>query len=140
MANFDVKRVTPLEWAGIGAGVFAFLVSFFNWITFELFGISEGLSAWNSGFTAWFPVLLLMVAGGLVLAPHFGVEVARLPLIWLVLGGVAALLILLRWVTASDATLGTGSAGFGLFLGLLAALVSGAAAFLTFRAASRTNA
>ena len=62
MANFDVKRVTPLEWAGIGAGALGFIVSFFSWysVTAEGLGISrsEGVSAWDAGFLAWFSMLL----------------------------------------------------------------------------------
>jgi hypothetical protein len=149
MAEFDVKRVTPLEWAGIGAGLLAFLVSFFPWYSIDFEGFGGGsLSAWNTGFLAWFPVLLLMVAGGLVLAPHLGVKVDRLPLIWLSLAGAATVFILIRWLTLPDdgglgdlGLLGDSGidsgAGFGLIVGLLAALASTVAAFLSFRAAPK---
>ena len=131
MAEFDVKRVTPLEWAGIGAGALAFIVSFFPWYSVDFEGFGGGsLSAWSTGFLALFSVLLLMVAGGLVLAPHFGLKVDRLPLIWLVLSGAAALFILIRWLTLPDdgglgdfGMLGDSGvesgAGFGLIVGLL---------------------
>ena len=147
MAEFDLKRVTPLEWAGSGAGVLAFIVSFLPWYSVDYQGIVGGsLSAWGTGFFALFSVLLLMAAGALVLAPHFGVQVARLPLIWLSLSGVAVLFILLQWLILPDdggigefGLLGdTGidsGAGFGLIVGLILALVSAVAAFLTFRAA-----
>jgi hypothetical protein len=149
MAEFDVKRVTPLEWAGGGAGVLAFVVSFLPWYSFDFEGIGGGsASAWNSGFLAWFAVLLLMGAGVVVLLPHFGVQVARLPLIWLSLAGAATVFILIRWLTLPDdgglgdfgLLGGTGiesGAGFGLVVGLLVALASTAAAFLTFRAAPK---
>src|SRR5262245_52647789 len=130
MANFDVKRIARPEWAGIGAGAFIFLISFTPWFTHSLGGFSVYANAWNSGFAAWFPVLLLMTAGGLVLAPHFGIEIPRLPLTWLILSGVALLLLVLCWATASDATLlGRVNAEFGLVLGLLTATVSGTGAF-----------
>jgi hypothetical protein len=149
MAEFDVKRVTPLEWAGIGAGLAAFIFSLLPWYSVSYGGIGSSLSAWNSGFIAWFPMLLVLVAGGLLLATHFGVKVERLPLIWLVLSGLAVVLVLLRWLTLpDDGGLGDmgllGDSGFesgagaGLVLGLIAAIVSTVAAVLAFRAASKT--
>lgn len=152
MANFDVKNVTPLEWAGMGAGVFAFLVSFFNWYTVSTSGLgpgfdtSSGFSAWDAGFLAWFSVLLLVAAGVVVALPHFGTEVPNRTVIWMSTAGVAFVFIILRWLTfdgGSADILGasiSAGAGFGLFLGLLAALVSGVAGFLTFRAPTRSAA
>jgi hypothetical protein len=150
MAEFDVKRVTPLEWAGVGAGALAFLVSFFPWYSTDIAGDGGSASAWNTGIGAWLPVLMLMVVGGLVLGTHFGLKVARLPLIWLSVAAAAAVIILLRWLTLPDdggfgglGGLGieTGidsGAGFGLVIGLLAAIVSGAAAFFVYRASTKT--
>lgn len=152
MAEFDVKRVTTLEWAGIGAGLAAFIFSMLPWYSFSYAGLGSSISAWNSGFIAWFPMLLVLVAGGLLLATHFGVNVDKLPLIWLVLSGVATVLVLLRWVTLPDdgglGDIGLGGAptgfesgaGAGLILGLIAAIVSTVAAVLTFRAAPKTAA
>lgn len=148
MAEFDVKRVSTLEWAGIGAGLAAFIFSMFPWYSVSYAGIGTSLSAWNSGFIAWFPMLLVLVAGGLLLATHFGVKVDRLPLIWVSLSGVAVLLVLLRWLTLPDdgglGDLGVlGDSGFesgagaGLILGLIAAVVSTVAAVLSFRAAPK---
>jgi hypothetical protein len=149
MAEFDVKQVTPLEWTGVGAGALAFIVSFFPWYSFDMGGFASGSwSAWNTGFLSWFSVLLLMVAGGLIIAPHFGVaKVDRLQMIWLILAGVATLFILIRWLTLPDdggigdlGLLGDDSgfesgAGFGLIVGLLLAIASTVAGFLAFRAA-----
>lgn len=149
MAEFDVKRVSTLEWAGIGAGLAAFVFSLLPWYSVSYAGIGGSLSAWNSGFIAWFPMLLVLVAGGLLLATHFGVKVDRLPLIWLSLAAVAVVLVLLRWLTLPDdgglgdlGTLGGPSgfesgAGIGLILGLIAAIVSAVGAVLTFRAAPK---
>ncbi|MGW5052154.1 hypothetical protein [Actinokineospora sp. NPDC004072] len=133
MANFDPKTVTPIEWAGIGAGAAAFLFSFFPWVSIELFGASASFSAWNSAFIAWFPVLLLIGSAVIVLLPHLGTAVPNRTVLWLSLSGLAVLLILLRWITL-DAMIG---AGIGLFLGLLAALVSAGATFLSYKAANR---
>jgi hypothetical protein len=150
MAEFDVKQVTPLEWTGAGAGALAFIVSFFPWYSIDFEGFGGGsLSAWNTGFLAWFSVLLLMVAGGLVIAPHFGVKVDRVQMIWLILAGVATVFILIRWLTLPDdgglgglGLLGESSvssgAGFGLIVGLIVSIASTVAAFLAFRAAPKT--
>lgn len=151
MAEFDVKQVTNLEWAGIGAGVLAFVVSFFPWYSVDVAGFGGGsLSAWNSGFLAWFPVLLLIIAGGVLVTSHMGVQVQRVPMIWLATTALSVVLILLRWLTLPDDG-GIGSfgllgdsgvesgAGFGLVLGLIAAIVSGVAAFLVFRRSSNPN-
>jgi hypothetical protein len=150
MAELDLKRVTPLEWAGIGAGALAFICSFFSWYSVSYAGISEGLSAWNTGFLAWFSVLLLVGAAVIVLLPHFGVAVDKRSLIWLVISAVATVFILLRWLTLpDDGGLGDlggllggdngfeSGAGFGLILGLIAAVVSTVAAVLNFRAAPK---
>jgi hypothetical protein len=147
MAEFDVKQVTPLEWTGVGAGALAFIVSFFPWASVDIggFGSVSG-NAWDVGFLAWFSVLLLMVASGLVIAPHFGVKVDRLQLIWLILAGLATLFIVIRWATL-DSSLGGASIltdaidvspGFGLIVGLLAAIASAVVGFLAFRAAPKT--
>jgi hypothetical protein len=153
MASFDVKRVTQLEWAGIGAGALAFIASFFNWFSVSTEGVGFGLdgsigySAWNAGFLAWFSVLLLVAAGVLVLLPHLGTQVPNLTMIWLGLSGLAVLFIVLRWITFGSnsvsfigARISVG-ASFGLFIGLILAIVSGVAAFLTYRSATtRTSA
>ncbi len=148
MAEFDVKRVTPLEWAGIGAGALAFIVSFFPWYSVDFGGFGGGsLNAWSTGFFGLLSVLLLMAAGGLVIAPHFGVAVARRALLWLSLSGAAVLFIVLQWLILPDdggigdfGVLDSGidsGAGFGLIVGLILAIVSAGAAFLTFRAAPK---
>lgn len=151
MAEFDLKRVTPLEWAGIGGGALAFIVSFFPWYSVDYAGIGGSLNAWSTGALALFSVLLLMAAGGVVLAPHLGVKIDRLPLIWLGLAGLATVFILLQWlILPDDGGLGDfgggllgdsgidSGAGFGLVVGLIVAAASTVAAVLTFRAAPRT--
>jgi hypothetical protein len=140
MAEFDVKRVTQFEWAGIGAGVLAFIVSFFPWWTAdlggglaELAGIDTSVSgsAWDASFLAWFSVLLLMAVAVVIILPHFGTEVPQRGLIWMIGSGVAFLFILLRWLTYESVL----DPGWGLFVGLVLALVSAGSGFLVFRAA-----
>src|ERR1700754_370737 len=144
MAEFDVKRVTTLEWAGIGAGLLAFIVSFFPWVTVDfggeiadITGIDTSVSgrAWDAGFLGWFSVLLLVAAAVIVLLPHFGVAVQQRSMIWMILGGVAFLFILLRWLTYDSVI----DPGWGLFVGLVLALVSAVSGFLAFRASPNPN-
>ncbi|HSV65124.1 MAG TPA: hypothetical protein VLJ59_04325 [Mycobacteriales bacterium] len=137
MAGFDPKKVSTLDWVVIGAGVLAFIASFFAWYTISLkFGgievASGSVNAWHS-FASWFATLLLVAAAGLVFAKAAGVQVS-LPLpvavVTLGLSGFAVLLILLRWITLDT---GVG-AGFGLYLGLISAIAAAVASFLAFRA------
>jgi Family of unknown function (DUF5336) len=144
MAEFDVKRVTTLEWAGIGAGLLAFIVSFFPWLTVDfggdladLAGIDTSVSgnAWDAGFLGWFSVLLLIAAAVIVVLPHFGTEIPQASMIWMILGAVAFLFILLRWLTYESVV----DPGWGLFVGLVLAVVSAVSGFLAFRAAPSTT-
>jgi hypothetical protein len=144
MAEFDVKRVTTLEWAGIGAGVLAFIVSFFPWITVdfggglaELAGVDTSVSgsAWDAGFLAWFSCLMLIGVAVVVVLPHFGTEVPQRSMIWMAVSAVAFLFILLRWLTYDSVV----DPGWGLFVGLVLSLVSAVSGFLVYRASANPN-
>ncbi len=164
MARFDATKVTTLDWVLIGAGLLAYISSFFPWYRYQasisVFGFERSASvdenAWNAGFGAWFSVLLLVMAGGVMLASTM-VERLRRPalrsLITLGLSALAVVTILLRWVTFPDASdessdLGnvdvdnlftaSSGAGFGLYLGLIAAAAAVVASLLALRAAGGT--
>ncbi|MGH4000898.1 MAG: hypothetical protein ACRDTJ_25940 [Pseudonocardiaceae bacterium] len=153
-------KVAALDWVIAGAGLLAYVSSFFPWYRAHVWvlGIerSAGANAWNAGFGAWFSVLLLVVAGAVALAGAVAVRlrlpVSR-PLIMLGLSALALVTILLRWVTFPDATEGRGDldgltvdglfavssgAGYGLYLALIAAAAAVAASFLTLRAEGGT--
>lgn len=146
MAEFDVKQVTNHEWLGIGAGVVAIINSFLPWysvsISIGALSNTNSVSSWSIGFAAWFSVLLVVAAAVVVLLPHFGVEVPSRPLVWLGLAGLAFVMIILRWLTfpsvgsQAGADLGNIDAGasFGLFLGLVLAIVSAVGGWLTYQA------
>lgn len=142
MAEFDLKRLTPLEWAGAGGGALAFIVSFFPWFSVDAGMLGGSTNAWGTEAWSVFAVLLLMAAGGLVLSPHFGMKVDRLPLIWVILAGLATLFVLIQWLRLPDDESGFGvtvdmGAGFGLIVGLLLAIVSTVAGVLTLLAAPK---
>ncbi|MDQ3762708.1 MAG: hypothetical protein M3460_13890 [Actinomycetota bacterium] len=157
MVGSDAGMLKTLDWVVVGAGLLAYISSFFHWYTASVSVLnitrSAGATAWNAGFGAWFSVLLLVVAGGLALVSRVGGRLrlpVSTPLITLGLSTLAFVTILLRWVTFPDATDGLGEqdtfelggaftassgAGPGLYLGLTAAIAAVVASFLTFRAA-----
>lgn len=158
--SFSVKSVTWREWLGLAAGLLALGSTFLPWTTLSTNkpDIEDILSqlehsdvvrnAWNSSFFAWCPPLPLLLAGLVVVV--FGrnrkARVSGLPHLWLVVAVASLLLMVVGWFTLDwefdadqrgifDAAGIAIGPGFGRFLGLLAALVSGVAAFLDMRAA-----
>ncbi|WP_329050798.1 hypothetical protein OG738_02270 [Amycolatopsis sp. NBC_01488] len=158
--SFSVKSVTWREWLGLAAGLLALGSTFLPWTTLStnkpdievvLGQLPHGdvvRDAWNSSFLAWCPPLPLLLAGLVVVV--FGrvrkARVGGLPHLWLVVAVAALLLMVIGWFTLDwefdadqrgifDAAGIAIGPGFGRFLGLLAALVSGVAAFLDMRAA-----
>jgi hypothetical protein len=156
---FSVKSVTWREWLGLAAGLLALGSTFLPWTTLstnkpDIETILSQLphsdvvrDAWNSGFFAWCPPLPLLLAGLIVVI--FGrvrkLRVSGLPHLWLVVATASLLLMAIGWFTLDwefdadqrgifDAAGIAIGPGFGRFLGLLAALLSGSAAFLDIRA------
>lgn len=144
MARFDARLVTPAEWVGIGAGVVVLGVSFLPWYRTPDLPAFGTITAWDMGFMAWFPVLLLAGAGVLILLPHLGTPVRDLVPIWFGLSAIAVTSLVLRWVSGPGPLNGAGifgevgAVGFGFFTALVAAMASGVAA-LGFRVFSRTT-
>ncbi|MEV6902860.1 hypothetical protein [Amycolatopsis sp. NPDC051372] len=159
---FSVKRVTWREWLGLGAGLLALVAVFLPWTvltadtaTADVRDAFNSLphddvvrSAWHSDFFSWFPPLVLVLVGLVVV--FFGqvrkVRVSGLPHLWLVAGLAALLLMVIGWTTLdwvfdSDqrAFLETAGVminpGVGRYVALLAVLVSIAASILDIRAA-----
>lgn len=149
MARFVGKQLTALEWIGVLAGAFAVVDSFLSWRHVRGTGLVDlaravgfrtWYTAWSSGPTAWLAVLLLAGAAALILAKGFNVRLPAVPFLWLGMAIAALVLILIRWISLPDpdaATLAafnlrpedidTG-ASIGLYLGLLTAVLSVAAA------------
>jgi hypothetical protein len=160
MVGSGSTKVTTLDWVVVSAGVLAYISSFLPWYSYRvsvsLFSFEHSatanVNAWNAGFGAWFSVLLLVAAGGVVLASTLGLRLpAARSLITLGLSALAFVTILLRWATFSDTGSGrgelgdidggsflaaSGGAGSGLYLGLIAAIVAAVASLLMVRAAS----
>jgi hypothetical protein len=170
MTGSEALRVTALEWIVVAAGLLAYISSFLPWYTLTasvpILGLTQStnVNAWGSGFGAWFSVLLLVAAAGVVVASIVVGGRLRRPstrsLITLGLSALAFITIVLRWATFPDAAGGLGRIGdlgdvqlgsftfgnafrvtsgasVGLYLALSGAVAALAASSLTFRAAAR---
>lgn len=151
---FSVKSITWREWLGLAAGLLALGSMFLPWTTLStnkpdieivLSSLPHGdvvRDAWHSSFFAWCPPLPLLLAGLVVV--FFGrirkARVSGLPHLWLAVAVASLLLMVVGWFTLDwefdadqrgifDAASIAIGPGFGRFLGFLAALVSGVAAF-----------
>jgi hypothetical protein len=119
------------------AGLLAAISTFLPWWSFSGGGFSISVNGWNSssagdlnktitGPLVWIPMLLLLILGGLalvraLLAPQL------LPgkIFYQVgtgVGGFAALLVIIRWMTYFNPGGGSAGASFGTYLGLLLGL------------------
>lgn len=168
MAELDIKQVSTYQWMGIGAGALAFINTFLPWFSASAEGPMAGLlsrsaNAWEepASFLAWFTMLVLVLAGVVAALPLFGVQIPQQPLVWLGLAGVSLVLVIVKWfdlpgvagmieeetgreasaaeIAEAEKVIDLG-AGFGLYLGIVLALVSLAGAFLAYRASSTTTA
>lgn len=140
MAVIAGRNVGNNDLAIMGAGVLMFIDSFLPWfgITIRGFGSSNG-SAWDAGFLGVVSTLLVIAVAGIAAARIFAGT--QLPAIgsgavtWsFILGSasvVAALFVLLRWVTLPSYY----GAKIGLFIGLILAVVQAVFAYLSIVAA-----
>jgi hypothetical protein len=135
------QGTTWTEWLGVAAGVIALVVSFLPWyrLTADLVpqaeaqGLPTWFTVWEANFLAWFPVILLLAVTVLLLWQRFGKPVQMVSSLWLTLAMLAVLMILLRWITLPEGL----RSGYGLYLGLIAGVLSGIAGFLAFRGQER---
>lgn len=138
----DLTKLGRNERALAIVGVLALIDTFLPWYSWSVGPISGSWSGWNSGFDAWFPLLLLVAIGVLVALPAFGQTVV-------VRGGYAAfaaasllatLLILIRWLTFDSQSAVYASIGpdFGTYVGLIIGIAATVFAYLGFTAAGGT--
>jgi hypothetical protein len=153
--------------AGVLACISSLLPWYVITATVPFFGITQSVqaNAWDLGVGAWLSVLLIMAAAAVVLAGTVGgrlIPAASRSLLALVLSAVAFIAIVLRSVTFPSPSSGrvgelggvgelihfdlgdinlsgvySSGAGYGLFLGLIAAAVAAVASLVRFFAASR---
>jgi hypothetical protein len=128
-------------------GLLMFIDSFFAWYglsggsssELKALGIQTSVSAWSAGFGAWFSVVLVLAVAVVAVLGALG----RLPFTQLMIGflefsgGVlAAVIVLLRWMTYQTASGGGGSVGalWGTYVGVLIAIAVAVFAYLDFTA------
>jgi hypothetical protein len=125
------------------AGLIAFICTFLPWWSFSQAGQSGSINAWDqtsdgtstngttvNGPLAYLPMLLLLILG--IVTVVRALAAARLlpgkpfNYVGIGVGGLAALLVIVRWATLWKPEGYTGggiSAGYGLYLGLICGLV-----------------
>ncbi|WP_132118822.1 hypothetical protein [Actinocrispum wychmicini] len=146
-------QTTLPEWIGVSAGAVAVVASFLPWFTLsgtladqqKTLGLRSWLTAWGAGFLGWFPTVLLVVVAAVIVSQRFARALRILAPLWLTLAVVAIAMILLRWITVPDATKLTGQSpdyasfhsGVGLYVGLVAAVVSAVTGLFAFLAAQK---
>lgn len=145
----DLTKLGRTERVLAIVGLLAFIDSFLPWysVSFKgelgvIAGGSVSANAWDVGFWAWFPMLLLFAIGVLVALPAVGQNIS-------LRGGFAAIgaalllatiIVLIRWLTYPSASDAFGSAGadFGTYIGLVLAVVATVFSYLAFTAAGGT--
>ena len=142
------KLSTPAKIISI-VGLLAFIDSFLPWFSFSekaadpagLTGFSASGDAWNVGFGAWFPLLVLLALGVLAVLPAFG-RTVTVRGSYAAIGAVAlvaTVIVALRWLTypslpADESIYFNEGASFGTYLGLLLGVLATAAAYIGFTA------
>ncbi|HXR69738.1 hypothetical protein [Actinocrinis sp.] len=145
----DLTKLGRTERVLAIVGLLAFIDSFLPWysVSFKgelgvIAGGSASANAWDTGFWAWFPMLLLFAIGVLVALPAVGQNIS-------LRGGFAAIgaasllatiIVLIRWLTYPSVSDAFGSAGadFGTYIGLILCVVATVFAYLAFTAAGGT--
>ena len=126
--QLDLAKFDRTAWVLMACGVVAFIDTFLPWATVSVFGASISGSAWDVGFWAWFPMLLLLVLGAAAFLPALGLRgVPDLPVVALAVSAVVLVIVLIRWATYPSIV----GPGVGLILGLLLAVAVGVASYMT---------
>jgi hypothetical protein len=150
----DLTKLGRTERVLAVVGLLAFIDTFLPWWSVSAKGSIAALAgsgasangnAWDIGFWAWFPMVLLLAVGVLVALPAFGRAVV-------IRGGYAAfgavallstIILLILWLTYSPipselSAYVDSSASFGTYLAVVLAIVATAFSYLGFTAAGGT--
>ncbi len=126
----DLSKLSPNNMIAGGGALVALINIFLPWYGVNFDGFSDSSNAVGAGLLAWFPSLLVVAAGVLIVLDRLGVFTAKvgglaIQQLAMVLAGVGFVLILLKLLTDNDFT------KFGIYLGLIAAAATAAGAFLS---------
>jgi hypothetical protein len=137
----DLNKLNTSDKIIAGSGLVLFIAYFLPWfkVDFGAFGGSRNFSGGDVGFLwSTFPMLIgLVLAGSVIATKMFDVKLPTLPvplgLAYLGLGGLAALLVILKLLIGEDPT-DIVDRAYGLFIATLAAIGLAAGGFLKFQA------
>jgi hypothetical protein len=138
----DQRRIAVPDIVFAGAGLLAIISTFLPWWSASTVGASVTVNGWNSasdggtvgrtiaGPLVWLPMLILLVWGALALVRAFAAPHILPGKVFyqagIAVGGLAAVLVVIRWLTLYKfpaAAVGYSSgAGLGLYLGLICGL------------------
>jgi hypothetical protein len=62
VADFDLKRLSGLDWGVVGGAALAFIALFLSWYGWSGPGLSYSVSGFSTGF-AWLGVILMVASG-----------------------------------------------------------------------------
>jgi hypothetical protein len=143
MAAIGGRNVGTNDLVVMGTGVLMFIVSFFPWYGASFAGFSSTVSGWSAGFGAWFSILLVIAVSGVTAARVFGGRAmpavgggVSWAFITAAVSALAFIIILLRWITFPSGSHGVSAGGrFGIYIGLVLALVQAVYGYLSITAA-----
>jgi hypothetical protein len=136
MAVIAGRNVGTNDLVVMGAGVLIFIDSFLAWQGITIKGLTDiTRNAWGAGFGAWFAMLIVVAVAGVTAArvfagrsmPAVNNGAVSWTFITAAASALAAIIILLRWVTFQQYT----GAKFGLFVGLILAIVQAVFGYLS---------
>jgi hypothetical protein len=141
MAKFEMKRLSRLDWAVIGAAGLSFISLFLPWYGFSSPAFSASVSGWSTSW-GWFGGLLIIAAGVYLAMVRSEFNLSSMPVTpaVVVLGASAlgTLIVIIRWISLPSGHSGvlgySYGAQVGIFLTIIAGLVQVGAAIALFRA------
>jgi len=136
----DLNKLTTSDKVIAGSGIVLFIAYFLPWfkVDFGQFGGSVSASGGDVGFLwSTFPMLIgLLLAGSVIATKLFDVKLPDMPVplgqIYLGLGGLAAVLVVLKLLIGEDPS-ELVKRSFGLFIAAIAAIGLAAGGFLKFQ-------
>ncbi len=120
------------------AGFVYFIATFLKWYSYDVAGfISVSANAWDIGFlwgSLW--ALLFLIGAVLIVLPAFGVAAPKLPAIaYLGVATLATVFTVLKLLIGEPDPI---SASFGIFLAVIAAIVTAYGGFMMFKESGGT--
>ena len=102
MAKFEMKRLSRLDWAVIGAAGLSFISLFLPWYGFSSPAFSASVSGWSTSY-GWFGGLLIIAAGVYLAMVRSEFNLSSMPVTpaVVVLGASAlgTLIVIIRWIS-----------------------------------------